>query len=493
MRRSTRTILFFSCLVIFLISCPIILAYSIGYAFDINGKKIVPTGSISIKSFPKNATISLNGILSEKVSPSLIPNLSAGLYDVEISKTNYLPWKETIEVKDFHLTSIDNILLFPKYPLSRKVTDDLRWIHFAPSRLFAIGMQKETLSPILLNLSINEMPAFSSIDNDYKIVSIEPDSIAWSAKEKYVSFFAILNNGQKGFYYFDSSNPQKITPIILGLYSDLQIVWHSVNDNIVLCSHENQITQKNLSSEEEIIIAEEAIQFFSKNNKIYFIQQDSGFIYVVDDPWIVPSKNSEIKKEQFTENSISTNNKYNFFNITNDQFLAHGDDGSIFNINKKSINKIRNYIDGVDISDQGKILTYRAHEINLLSDYDLELQDVPVTSETAENISALTLTEEEEDLSAVAPAEMKIETQQFIHYIDEPIKKLSWITNNHIAYLLENGNFFIAELDNDGLSNTIFPIKDTMEDFWISKNSNSVYPVLYYIEDGELYKMDWEL
>ncbi len=470
MNKTTRTVLFFSCLAIFLILCPIILAYSIGYTFDVSNKKIVPTGSISIKSIPKGSTISVNRIEIEKVTPALITNLSAGSYDIEVFRDGYFPWNKTLQVTDFHLTVADYVLLFQKNPHSQEITNSLQWVRFSPSRSFAIGIQKEILSPLFLNLSINEMPAFSSVDNDYKIVSIEPKSVAWSTQEKYVSFFATLNNGQKGFYFFESSDPQKITPIVSGPYSDLQIIWSSSNDDILIYSYNNQITQKNITSDEELIIADGVAQVFFNDNKIYFIQQDSGIIYTVADPWMIPSKNSEIKKEQFTEIPVPINIQYSITSLADNKFLAHGDDESVLIINRESVEKIQNNVLGIDISDQGKILTFSEHEINLISEnHDLDND----------------------------------EKKQLIVHLDESIKKSFWITNDHVAYLLENGNFFITELNikldiesnTNTISNinTISPIESSMENCWIGENSDSAYPVLYYIVDGELYKVDWEM
>jgi len=453
MTKSTRTILFFSCVAVFVILCPILLAYSMGYAFDVNNKKIVPTGSISIKSIPKDSLITINGIATEKTTPALMTNLSAGLYEIEVFQNGYLSWNKTLEVKDFYLTVAHNILLFPENPLTQITTSDLQWISFAPSKSFAIGLQQDILAPLFLNLSINEMPAFSSIDNDYKIVSIESESISWSAKEKYVSFFAILNNGQRGYYFLESSSPQSITPIVSGQYSDLQICWHSTNDDILIYIHNGQLIQKNIISGEEIVISEETNKVFSGNNKIYFTQQDSGIIYATDDPWVIPSKNNEIKKEQFVESSLLINSEYDIINSISDTFLVHRDDGSVFLIDDTLVEKVQDNVHGIDINDQNKILVFNDHEINLV------LEDM--------------------------------KEKQLIIASEKRIKKSFWMTENHVAYLLKDGDFFITELDGKGDRNTVSPIESKMEDCWISENNNNAYPVLYYMLEGTLYKVDW--
>jgi len=55
MRRRTRTILFAFFLFLFLVASPAIVLYSQGYRFDIETKKIVKTGGIYFKVFPKGA------------------------------------------------------------------------------------------------------------------------------------------------------------------------------------------------------------------------------------------------------------------------------------------------------------------------------------------------------------------------------------------------------------------------------------------------------
>ncbi len=120
MKRRTRTILFAFFFFLFLVASPAIVLYSQGYRFDMEEKKIVKTGGIYLKVFPKRAEAKVgegDARKTEYLTGSFLEkNLIPGAYKVSIGKTGYHSWEKTLEVAEEIVTEAKNVVLFPLQP-----------------------------------------------------------------------------------------------------------------------------------------------------------------------------------------------------------------------------------------------------------------------------------------------------------------------------------------------------------------------------------------
>ena len=120
MAKRTRTILFLSFLVLFLLMAPAIVLYSQGYRIDIENKKITQTGGLFLKVLPKQVEIYLDGKLSKKTDfffgSVLVENLLPQKYKIEVKKEGFYPWEKNLEIKEKQVTEAKNIILFPEDP-----------------------------------------------------------------------------------------------------------------------------------------------------------------------------------------------------------------------------------------------------------------------------------------------------------------------------------------------------------------------------------------
>lgn len=108
----TKRKLFLGFLVLlFLITAPILIMYSIGYRLDIENKKIVETGVISIDIRPKDVTIYLSGVKINKKIPIRLTNRAPGTYSLKIEKPGYKTWEKNIDVKSKQTTYIKDVTL----------------------------------------------------------------------------------------------------------------------------------------------------------------------------------------------------------------------------------------------------------------------------------------------------------------------------------------------------------------------------------------------
>src|SRR3990167_10513161 len=99
--------------VIFLSAFAFVVAYARGYRLDVSNKSLVPTGIMSLTSYPKAAKIYVDGVLKGVTDTNL--TMAPGNYKIEIKKDGYTSFEKEITLKGELVASID-ALLFPLNP-----------------------------------------------------------------------------------------------------------------------------------------------------------------------------------------------------------------------------------------------------------------------------------------------------------------------------------------------------------------------------------------
>lgn len=110
-----RRIIYISLIVFFLAATPLVLAYSLGYSYDWQNKKITQTGGFYLKSYPSGVKIFLNDKANNK-TPRLISRLVPRDYRINISKDGFHSWEKQLSINAQAVTEARNILLIPKNP-----------------------------------------------------------------------------------------------------------------------------------------------------------------------------------------------------------------------------------------------------------------------------------------------------------------------------------------------------------------------------------------
>ena len=113
MTLTTRRLIFYTMVVLFLLATPPTILYSIGYSFDWQKKSLVQTGGLFLKSSPSGAQILING-KEKKVTPKLISHLIPKTYKITLGKEGYQAWEKNLEVKPKLVEEARSIILFPK-------------------------------------------------------------------------------------------------------------------------------------------------------------------------------------------------------------------------------------------------------------------------------------------------------------------------------------------------------------------------------------------
>ena len=115
----TRRGLFYGLIALFLIAGTSIVLYAQGLRFDLTTGKISKIGAIYVRSYPKDATITLNGKLIENKSGflsagTLISDLFPKTYNVKLAEAGFAPWQESVSVLPSLVVSLKYSVLIPQ-------------------------------------------------------------------------------------------------------------------------------------------------------------------------------------------------------------------------------------------------------------------------------------------------------------------------------------------------------------------------------------------
>ncbi|MGB2706178.1 MAG: PEGA domain-containing protein [Candidatus Omnitrophota bacterium] len=110
-----RKIVFYIFVLVYLVLCPLIILYSLGYIFKPEAEEhIVKTGIIYLSTLPAGASIYVNGEVAENTTPAMLDKFLPGEYDIKIFLENYEVWRDTLPVKAGEATALGKILLVPR-------------------------------------------------------------------------------------------------------------------------------------------------------------------------------------------------------------------------------------------------------------------------------------------------------------------------------------------------------------------------------------------
>ena len=416
MTHKTRNILFITLFILFLIIAPVTVFYSLGWRFNWETKKIVQTGVIYFKIWPKNVQVYLNGEFKKKTdiffSSAHIDNLLPGQYEIEIKKDGYYDWKKTLEIKKREVTEGRNIILIPKNPNFNLLSEQIKDFFFSPDGKKAILKQEENeiWSLKLFDLNRNVKSQLINETNISK-EEIEIMDLKFSPDSKDI----LLKLGLKeNIYYYileTDSSPAKLTKIDF-LDSVDQIYFHPADSQRLFISQKTTLNEVDLVNKEIFPPLLKDIAAFSiSGNNIYYID-DSGVIIKTD---LSGEKKEKLNILPF---DLKKETKYEISILASQIFIKESEALYIFDENQKSFKKFFEPIKDLKLSpDFRKIVYFNDYEIYVLF---LEKQYDQPTKEAGE--------------------------QLFITRFSEKINDIFWYTDYYLIFNLGD-KIKVAEID----------------------------------------------
>jgi len=110
-----RKCAFYIFLTAYLIVCPFIVLYALGYILKpAPSGSLVKTGDIYLATSPPGASVYVNKKIIDNKTPALLDKLLPGDYGVSIFLEKYRPWNYVVRVEAGGAKALDKILLIPK-------------------------------------------------------------------------------------------------------------------------------------------------------------------------------------------------------------------------------------------------------------------------------------------------------------------------------------------------------------------------------------------
>jgi hypothetical protein len=110
-----RKALFYALLAVYLLSCPLVILYVLGYDIRPAGERtIVHSGDLYVASFPVGAALYVDGRSYPRPTPTSVLNLPPGMHRLGVRLPGYLPWTAPVRVLPGQTTLVNDILLIPK-------------------------------------------------------------------------------------------------------------------------------------------------------------------------------------------------------------------------------------------------------------------------------------------------------------------------------------------------------------------------------------------
>lgn len=117
MKTSSQQLLFLVFVLGFAISAPLVVFYTAGYRYEFEGGRVVKTGVLSFSTFPRGATLVINGNEESSTTPVVINDVLPGVHTVTMKKEGYTTWTKSLHVFSQSTTFVENVVLFYEDPL----------------------------------------------------------------------------------------------------------------------------------------------------------------------------------------------------------------------------------------------------------------------------------------------------------------------------------------------------------------------------------------
>lgn len=99
---------------VFLLVCPLLVLYALGYALRPGSEQgLVKTGLVSIATNPPGASVYLENRRYTRRTPTILRGLLPGQYTIKLLLKHHRPWVQVVPIEEEKATVLDTVLLLP--------------------------------------------------------------------------------------------------------------------------------------------------------------------------------------------------------------------------------------------------------------------------------------------------------------------------------------------------------------------------------------------
>lgn len=331
MKKKTRLVILLACVICFFAISPILVAYSMGYRYDFENKKIVSTGGIYVRTFPSAEQVLVDskfsvkpGVFSGAVfTQSLLPKT----HTILVQKLGYYDYFKAIPVKEREVTKLENVTLFKKDISFDVLLQNIGYFSIAPNNQNIITSKTSGKIITLDYFSLNNGSAPQEIETNQpgKVLDIQ-----WHENSR-LAIIKIQNAGEISYYLFNAS-AQPISAELLPYLdkNSRQIFFSPQNIQDIFYEEGNALYLLKDNVPKAVIKGLLAYQFSGQN--IMWLGQD-GLLKLSN----ISGKLIQNISEEKLKINLSEN--YEIININGKTFLKTGSSILLLNRNAKSFEK----------------------------------------------------------------------------------------------------------------------------------------------------------
>lgn len=495
---------------LFFATAPVLIFFAQGYRFDSVSNIFVHSGSLTVKSWPRDVDVYVDGKKRKKSNLNVINNsytvngIRPGSHLVTCKKDGYTAWSKEVEVHSGISTEFWNIILFPvegREISTFRPTETLDQFFISPREdteivYFSHNENKRYVS--LLNTKDNSSEIIFETDQLNFVDPGKEENIEWSSDNKRIlipfqkdnelvyiiarikkeNLQDIINLNELFSKAKNSNMPDETTAQKQKTGANQKEVMKSTNvsfrkarwmfdknDELVILTKDNELFYFDITNPEEKLLIDKQVNGFDfAGNRIYYSQLPNNIVWEI--------KNNEIATKRQITNVPIPENASEFLRLTvydqyriaietaNEHLYVYNEDKED---GKTSMYDLGTDIKGLQFSDDGKKIAYwTTNEIWCIFLREWKVQP----------------TREKDD---------KI----FITRFSRPIKNIQWMDDYENLLFTINGSVKSINIDTRWGTNTtdVYEQESSFEDRAVIYNKNN--QTLYFTAQTNEGKRDF--
>ena len=229
MTTAAKRALFVLAALAFLVLGPLVVLYAWGYRYNFNEQRVDVTGILYVKSYPRRASVLLDGVLKSETTPAQLTGLKPGTYRVTVERDGSWPWTKQLPVVAQRATFAEDVVLFRREPLQQLVaTGTLSDLSSSPDGELVASVKAATSSPARV-LTLRDSRTGQLVMQQTLAPSLAPYQLLWSNSSRRLAII-----GARQALAIAVGNTQNPVLVTTSPQPWLQLQWDRTSDNALL-------------------------------------------------------------------------------------------------------------------------------------------------------------------------------------------------------------------------------------------------------------------
>jgi len=453
-----RKVFFYIFAAIYVVFCPLMILYAIGYLYSPGmAKGVVKTGLIAVATVPSQADIFMNNSRYAKLSPAVINELLPGEYSIRVELEGYQVWEETVPVEAEKATVLDKILLIPlQWKIEEFLHGKIKDIIPVPETDFFLAKQGPKLIDFFL-IGCKEEKYWPLVKEDSLFRELKVEAYSFVAGSNSGIFRGSIAEEEKVVQIIFSGEDNQ-TRDITGLFPKgaREVKWQTRAENKLFVLQEENLTRVDLDTG---AVYPEYIQnikgYGLAAGQLYLLNSENLFL---ETDYNGTGKNFLLEDKKLGETLFGQTKNFDITAVSEDTFLFLGSGGELLS-NRLPYRFADDGVIGIKCAEASlRVLLWQKNRIGIL-DFETEK-----TQNTAFE---------------------KGPSLRWVHTEGSNITQAFWVyKESHILFTDQNKVFLVEIEEYDGFnSKQIFTIKRGTS-LCFSEDTGKVYYISPSAKEG---------